>query len=112
MASLEQQDVEGVRVLRLSGSLTQAGVEGIEPAFDAALPDGARAVVDLSGVDIIATPGIALIIAVSKRVRATQGRVVFAGARAGVLDILRRCKLNEVLELAGDRDDALRRAKA
>lgn len=114
-ATLEQDEAAGgaagVRVLRLGGSLTQAGIDVIEPALTAALPDGARAVVDLAGVDLIATPGIALIISLSKRVRATQGRVVFAAPRKGVLEILRRCKLDEVLEIAGNREEALEKAK-
>src|SRR4051812_46432674 len=112
MTSVQEQDVEGVRVLRVSGSLTQQEIEQIEPAFEAALPDGVRAVVDLGGVDLITTPGIALIISVSKRLQSTQGKVVFAATPGVVLDVLRRCKLDEVLDLADDRRDAIERAKS
>jgi anti-anti-sigma factor len=111
MANVEEQNVRGVRVVRLSGSLTQQGVETIEPAFDAALPDGARAVVDLAGVDLITTPGLTLIISAMKRLRKTSGRVVFSSARPTVMDLLRRCRLDEVLELAADRDEAIEKAK-
>src|SRR5215217_3913046 len=62
MATLaKQKDVDGVRVLRLSGSLTQHGVQTMEPEFERALPDGARAVIHIGEVDLITTPGIALI---------------------------------------------------
>jgi hypothetical protein len=37
--------------------------------------------------------------------------VVFAAPRKGVLDILRRCKLDEVLEIAPDREEAVEKAK-
>ena len=111
MASFQKQDVGGIRVLRLSGTLTQHDVEELEPSFVAALPDGTRAVVDLAGVELITTPGITLIISTTKRLRDTRGRVVFTAARATVLDVLRRCRLDEVLELAPDQNQALELAK-
>jgi anti-anti-sigma factor len=111
MTTLQQQDTGGVRVVRVTGSLTQQDVDRIEPAFESALPDGARAVVDLAEVDVITTPGIALIISTSKRLRQTEGRVIFAGLRGGVLDVFKRCKLDDVLELADDPAEAVRRAK-
>jgi anti-anti-sigma factor len=111
MASLTHEVVEGVRMVRLSGSLTQAGIDAIEPAFTSALPDGSRAVVDLSGVDLITTPGLTLIIATDKRLRGTQGRMIFASASAGIRNLLRRCRLDEVLELADDQQEAMKKAK-
>jgi anti-anti-sigma factor len=111
MATFEKQDVEGIRVLRLTGSLTQQDVDTLEPSFEAALPDGARAVVDLAGVDLITTPGLTLIISTTKRLRDTRGRVVFASAQGGVRELLRRCRLDEILELAGNREEALAIAK-
>ncbi len=111
MASLEKQDVDGIRLLRLSGSLTQEGVDGLEPEFIAALPDGTRAVVDLADVNLITTPGLTLIISTTQRLRDTRGRIIFTAARAGVLDVLRRCRLDEVLELADDRRQAIEKAK-
>jgi anti-sigma B factor antagonist/stage II sporulation protein AA (anti-sigma F factor antagonist) len=107
----EQLDLHGIRLLRLSGSLTQQGIEALEPAVEQALPDGSRAVVDLGDVDHVTTPGLALIISTTKRLRDTRGRVIFANARGNVLDVLHRCKLDEVIEIAGDRDEAVEMAK-
>jgi anti-anti-sigma factor len=111
MASFEQQDVGGVRVLRLRGSLTQHDVDALEPSFDAALPDGSRAVVDLAGVDLITTPGLTLFISTTRRLLDSRGKVVFASARGGVLDVLRRCRLDEVLELVPGHAEALQIVK-
>jgi anti-sigma B factor antagonist/stage II sporulation protein AA (anti-sigma F factor antagonist) len=108
----EQRDLEGIRLLRLSGSLTQEGMDALEPTVEKALPDGSRAVVDLADVDLVTTPGLALIISTTQRLRGTRGRVIFAGARRGVLDVLRRCKLDEVIEIAGDREEAVEMAKS
>jgi anti-anti-sigma factor len=111
MATLQQQDVAGVRVVRLSGSLTQQGVEGLEPDFEAALPDGTRAVVDLAGVDLITTPGLTLILSADKRLKNSSGRVVFAAPTGAVMNMLKRCRLDEVLDLTSDRDQAMERAR-
>ena len=111
MATLDRADVDGVRVLRLAGSLTQQGVKGMEPSFDEVLPDGARAVVDLGEVDLITTPGITLMLAATQRLRRTGGRVVFTAAKGTVLDLLHRCRLDEVLELAKSEPEAFERAK-
>jgi anti-anti-sigma factor len=107
----EQSEVQGIRLLRLSGSLTQEGMDALEPAVEAALPDGTRAVIDLADVDLVTTPGLALIISTSKRLRDTRGRVIFAAARRGVLNVLKRCKLDEVIELADGRSEAVEMAK-
>src|SRR4051812_29638683 len=112
MTTMDQQDVEGVRVLRLSGSLTQQDVDDIEPAFEAALPDGSRAVVDLADVDLITTPGLTLIISTTKRLRDTKGRVVFTAARGFVLDLIKRCRLDTVLDLERDPKEAVKKAKS
>lgn len=112
MATLDKQrEVDGVRVLRLSGSLTQHGVQSMEPEFDQALPDGARAVVDIGDVDLITTPGIALILSASQRLRRTGGRVVFTSARPTVRDLLHRCRLDQVLEMEEAEPAALARAR-
>jgi anti-sigma B factor antagonist/stage II sporulation protein AA (anti-sigma F factor antagonist) len=108
----EQLDLHGIRLLRLSGSLTQEGIDVLETAVEKALPDGSRAVVDLAGVDLVTTPGLALIISTTKRLRDTRGRVIFAAATGKVLDVLRRCKLDEVIEIADDRDEAVEMAKS
>jgi anti-anti-sigma factor len=112
MASLTEHDIDGIRVLRLSGSLTQQGVADFEPAFQAALPDGVRAVVDLDDVDLISTPGLALIISTTQRLKRTSGRVVFTAGEGIVRDLIRRCRLDEVLDVAANQDDAMRRINA
>jgi anti-anti-sigma factor len=111
MTTLDEQQIDGVRVLRISGSLTQQGVDQIGPAFEAAVPDGARAVVDLGDVDLITTPGLTLFVSATQRMRNTQGRVVFTAAKGIVLDLIKRCRLDAVLEIEDDSGQAVERAK-
>ena len=112
MATLTQNETEGVRVLRLSGSLNHEGVEPVESPFESATPAGARVVVDLSEVDLLTTPGIAMLIAASKRVEGSAGKFVVTGVQGFVEDLLRRCRLDAVLKVVPSSRDATEVARA
>ena len=113
MVKLDQAIVEGVQVLSLRGILAQPGTEAIQPSFAAAVQGAGAApvVVDLSGVDMIYTPGITMLLAAHHvRLRA-GGRLILAGAAERVDDVLRRCRLDRVLTLAADRASAVQAAR-
>jgi anti-anti-sigma factor len=104
-ATLEQSESEGVRHVRVSGSLTQKGVTDVGPAFSAATR-GAGAtgaagtvVVDLSGVDVIATTGITMLLVADREMKQSGGKMVIAGTRGVVRDVLLRCRLDKVLSI-------------
>ena len=67
--TLEQSEAQGVRLLRLHGSLTQRGVNDVGPAFSAAMRSGGPVVVDLSGVDVIATTGITMLLVADRELK-------------------------------------------
>ena len=98
--SLDQTESDGVRVVRLSGSLTQKGVTDVGPAFVNATRGAAKVVVDLSGVDVIATTGITMLLVADRELKQGGGRLVIAGTRGIVRDVLLRCRLDKVLTLA------------
>ena len=138
MASLEQVQLDGVTLLQLFGTLTQEDVGRIAPAFHAATggpgaacddaphtgasgaPDAhgtgsaarsPRVVVDLTGVKLIATTGIALLLVADRRLRQLGGKLVVTGTAGLVQDALHRCRLDEVFSVAPTREQAIRRAK-
>ena len=98
--TLEQSEADGVRVLRLRGSLTQQGVADVGPAFAAATRGGGNVVVDLGGVDVIATTGITLLLVADRELKQAGGRMVIEGTRGVVRDVLLRCRLDKVLSIA------------
>ena len=98
--TLEQSESEGVRTVRLSGSLTQQGVVEVGPAFAAATRGGGNVVVDLSGVDVIATTGITMLLVADRELKQAGGRMLIAGTRGVVRDVLLRCRLDKVLSIA------------
>jgi ABC-type transporter Mla MlaB component len=138
MATLTQTDADGVTLLELSGGLTHDGVIPVTAAFEAAtcgqpVPAGAapaaaagpfspgaapapcadpgRVVVDLSDVPVLTTPGLSLLLAAARRMQNAGGRLIITGTRGRVEDLLRRCRLDAVLDIVPDPEEALRKAR-
>ena len=112
--TIEQRETDGVRIVRLNGSLSQKGVGDVGHAFAAAVRgdgSGGTVVVDLGGVDVIATTGITLLLVADRELKKVGGRMVLAGTRGLVRDVLLRCRLDKVLTLAATVDDAVRSAR-
>ena len=124
-ATVEQArtEAQGVRLVRVRGSLTQKGVADVGPAFAAAVrgvashppgaspaptPPGETVVVDLSAVDVIATTGITLLLVSDRELKKAGGRMVLAGTQGLVRDVLLRCRLDKVLTLAPSTEEAIR----
>jgi anti-anti-sigma factor len=107
MTTLEQSESDGVRLVRLSGSLTHKGVIDVGPAFSAATRGHRHVVVDLSGVDVIATTGITMLLVADRELKQSGGKMVLAGTRGIVRDVLLRCRLDKVLSLAPTPDAAV-----
>src|SRR5262245_60476472 len=108
MAKLVEETIQGIPVLRLSGSLTPDGVPDIERGFKkATAPKGARVVIDVEKVDAITTPAITLFLSTVRAAEATGGKVVFANVQGITGDIFARCRLDVIFTLAGNVDDAI-----
>ena len=68
---------------------------------------GGPVVVDLGGVDVIATTGITLLLVADRELKKAGGRMVIAGTRGLVRDVLLRCRLDKVLTLAPSAAEAV-----
>ena len=101
MATLTEEKCNDVTWLRLVGGLTFDGVLPVIKLFEAATVGG-RVVVDLSEVPIISTPGLSLLLSGLKRQQHHGGRLVVASPTRHVRDLLRRCRLDRVFDLADD----------
>lgn len=110
--TLEQSESGGVKLVRLIGSLNQKGVNDVGPPFAAATQGGGKVVVDLADVDVIATTGITMLLVAHREVQQAGGRLVIAGTRGLVRDVLLRCRLDKVLTLAPTPADGIQSALA
>jgi anti-anti-sigma factor len=116
MITLERSKSDGITLLRLQGSLTQAEVAQIEQQFleaTSARPGSPppRTVVDLTNVDLITTPAIAMFLAAVRPAEQAGGRVVFSGARKMINDVLHRCRLDAVFTIVPTVQEAMQKAR-
>lgn len=112
MANLVQSNVEGVRVVHLSGTLNQRGVDEIEPGFTAEARSGGPIVVDLAGVDIINTPGLAILLSAHREAQRAGGRMILTGVNTALCDLLHRCQLDRIFVVVPKPDEAIQQARA
>ena len=111
MASLVQDVRDGVKVVTISGSLNQHGVDTVESAFNEVTGSAHRLVVDLSQVDILNTPAIAMFLGAHRAVKQHGGRLIFTGVSGLVQDLLHRCRLDTVLTIVPALPEAVEWAK-
>ena len=111
MATFEKQEEGGVTVVRIAGSLNQTGVDHVESPFNEATGLSNRMVVDLSRVDVLNTPAIAMFLGAHRAIKKAGGRLVFTGIQGMVEDLLHRCRLDTVLTIAPGEREAVEWAK-
>jgi len=108
MATLNQTHIQGLTILKLSGSLDNEGIEQVEGLFhEATSRPGAHVVVDLTGVDMVTTPALSLFIAAAHAVRGSGGAIAFAESPPPVRDVLQRLRLQSVLHTVPSLDEAI-----
>jgi anti-anti-sigma factor len=113
MASVDRTSQGEVTILRVRGDLTVTEVGAVEPAFRAASAEPAvRLVVNLEGVAQVTTPAISLFVSTASAVKGVGGKVVFGCPQKLVNDVLRRCRLDRVLNIAHTEREAIEMARA
>jgi anti-anti-sigma factor len=105
---LETEEIEGgvVRV-RLSGRMDIAGVDAIAMPFAAlAATNDRRVIVDLSGVDFLASIGIRAILQNARAHRMRGGGMVLLAPPPLVDEVLRAAGVSNVVPIVSDLDAA------
>ncbi|HVZ45991.1 MAG TPA: STAS domain-containing protein [Ramlibacter sp.] len=96
-------------LVRLTGRMDSPGVDRIETRFTAAVTAANRdAVVDLSGVDFLASMGIRMFIANARAMSGKGKRLALFGATEMVRDVLESVAIDQIIPVAADQDQALR----
>jgi stage II sporulation protein AA (anti-sigma F factor antagonist) len=113
MADLDVKEIDGVTVAELSGELTNAGMSAVERGFVVTVSAAGKLVADLSGVTMITTPGITMLVAADKQLKRRGGKLVLCGITGNVEQVLlERCRLDVVLNVEKSQQDAIKSAKA
>jgi anti-anti-sigma factor len=98
----------GIKLIRLAGRLDMSSVLLIDDKFTAMTGAPSRRVlVDLAGVDFIASIGIRLLISNAKAIANRGGRMVLSGAQAPVRKTLETLGVNELIPMYDDQADAI-----
>lgn len=78
----------------------------------AAVANGHRLAVDLSGVGMLSSAGLGGLITLHKSCAAGGGRMVVCGVQDQIHELLKLTHLNKLLTIADSRDAALKKAEA
>ena len=92
----------------LIGRLDEQGVDAVDLRLTSHVAARRRpAIVDLSGVEFLGSLGIGMLIRVAHALQAHGARLVLLGPTGRVEEVLRASKIDDVIPIATDRDDAL-----
>jgi anti-anti-sigma factor len=107
---IERLDDDVVKV-GLAGRLDAAGADQIGTRFTAAAAGsaGLRVIIDLSGVDFLASMGIRLLISSARAQHGKGGRLVLFGARPLVAEVLEQAAIDQIIPTVSPEADALAR---
>jgi anti-sigma B factor antagonist len=92
----------------LNGRLDTPGVDQIETRFVATLvPGGKSAIVDLSGVEFVASMGIRMLISVARSMRQRHAKLALYGATSLVRETFETVSLSDIIPIGADETEAL-----
>jgi anti-sigma B factor antagonist len=95
-----RSDQGDVSNLRIAGTLDVNTAPELAPAIDKLVEERrTRVVVDLSGLDLIDSSGVAALVALYKRSRAHGGQVSVQGARDQPLAIFKLLRMDKVFTI-------------
>lgn len=99
---------DGIRMIRLTGKLDMIGVGDIEPRFEGhCAGNNVRVIVDLAGVDFLASMGLRLLLLSGKDVARRGGRLVLLNPTDRVREELMLTGVEKTLPLFIDFEEAL-----
>ena len=97
------EGADGIRRINLAGKLDDVGVREIEAGFaDRCAGERVRVVVDLSGVDFMASVGIRLLVVNSRSVAARGGRLVLLSPAPLVRNIFDLADISALIPIFSD----------
>lgn len=100
---------DGIPVATLSGFMTAGESERLTDALsDHAFHDGARVVVDISGLKTIDSSGLSALIHVVTRSRTTHGRVILVKPSGFVSNVFTTTRLDHYFDIADSLETAFR----
>jgi anti-sigma B factor antagonist len=105
---MQVSELGDATLVALKGRLDTAGVSAIEVRFVAAIvPKGRNAVVDLDGVEFLASLGIRMLISTARALAGKGAKMALAGGSEAVVEVIESTSLMEIIPLADSPSEAL-----
>jgi anti-anti-sigma factor len=102
-----------ISLIKLTGSMDTQGVGTIETKFAGySTGDNARVLVDLSGVEFLASIGIRLLVTTAKSVVRRGGKFVIANPNENVYNVLEMAGIKEIIPIYTDFEQAISELKS
>lgn len=105
--SVTSVERDGIEIVTVSGDLDAHAAPTLQTELDPKSANGARLVVDLSGVDFIDSTGLGVLVTTLKHVRESGGSLAVVVVAARVRKVFAITGLDHVITLRGTLDEAL-----
>lgn len=103
---------DGIKQIRLIGRLDMKNVLLIDSSFSAAVSSGGGLIVlDIAGVDFMASIGIQLLLVGAKTVAGRGGRLVLCGAKPNVAKTLEVTGIDNIITMFDQTAEAIARLR-
>ena len=106
---INQQDVDGIRIIGISGRIDATTSKDVEAALNASVDQNqSKIVIDLAGVEYISSVGLRVLLATLKKQRQKQGQLKLASLQPFVREVFEVTGFTKLFSIHPNRDDALK----
>ena len=105
---MEQIELPGsILKVKLTGPLDIAGAHDIDMPFNVIAGSRRKVVVDLSGVNFLASIGIRVLVMAARSIRSKGGQLVVCGPSAEAHKVLKATGIDKIIPIAADEPAAV-----
>lgn len=97
-----------MKTIRVVGEVVHGNAQKLDDALEENVQRGDHVILDLSGVSLMTSPGLGLLIKHTERLRDPE-RLIIAGLQPKVLEVFRALGLDQFFVIADTADEAARR---
>jgi anti-sigma B factor antagonist len=105
---IDDREENGVTVVEIEGKMTTTTSPDADVYFKELLADGVKQMLlNLEGVDFIASTGLRVILAAGKKLMATEGRLALCNLNPTVADVFRLSGFSQMFDVFNTEEEAL-----
>ncbi|HWQ20295.1 MAG TPA: STAS domain-containing protein [Methanotrichaceae archaeon] len=106
---INQQDVDNIRIIGISGRIDATTSKDVETALNASIDQNqSKIVIDLEGVEYISSVGLRVMLAALKKQRQKQGQLKLASMQPFVREVFEVTGFTKLFSIHPNRDDAVK----